>query len=172
MTKSADDAFRGCSNLTAINFPNLTSLGAYSFYGCSNLTAINLPAATSAGGYAFAECRSLTTVNLPALTSIGAAVFDGCKKLTTLDAPAATSISSVAFRDCSNLTTVILRSKTLCTLPYNTAFTATAIASGTGYIYVPKALVDSYKAASNWSAYADQIRAIEDYPEITGGEPA
>lgn len=45
----------------------------------------------------------------------------------------------------------------------------TPMKSGTGYIYVPAALVDSYKAATNWSTYADQIRAIEDYPDITGG---
>jgi hypothetical protein len=48
-------------------------------------------------------------------------------------------------------------------------FASTPIASGTGYIYVPAALVDSYKGATNWSTYAAQIRAIEDYPEITGG---
>ena len=46
----------------------------------------------------------------------------------------------------------------------------TKISSDSGYIYVPAALVDSYKAAANWQNYADQIRAIEDYPEITGGE--
>ena len=46
----------------------------------------------------------------------------------------------------------------------------TKIHSGQGYVYVPAALVDSYKAAANWQNYADQIRAIEDYPEITGGE--
>ena len=45
----------------------------------------------------------------------------------------------------------------------------TLIASGTGYIYVPKALVDSYKSATNWTTYASQIRAIEDYPDVTGG---
>ena len=39
----------------------------------------------------------------------------------------------------------------------------------TGYIYVPRALVNSYKAATNWSTFASQIRAIEDYPDITGG---
>lgn len=44
----------------------------------------------------------------------------------------------------------------------------TAIASATGYIYVPQSLVDQYKAATNWATYANQIRAIEDYPEITG----
>ena len=50
------------------------------------------------------------------------------------------------------------------------AVSYTKISSGSGYIYVPAALVDSYKAAGNWQYYADQIRAIEDYPEITGGE--
>lgn len=43
------------------------------------------------------------------------------------------------------------------------------IEQGGGYVYVPKDLVESYKVATNWSAIADQIRAIEDYPEITGG---
>ena len=37
------------------------------------------------------------------------------------------------------------------------------------YVYVPKALVGAYKSATNWSTYANQIRAIEDYPDITGG---
>ena len=36
-------------------------------------------------------------------------------------------------------------------------------------IYVPRALVNEYKNATNWTVYADYIRAIEDYPDITGG---
>jgi hypothetical protein len=35
-----------------------------------------------------------------------------------------------------------------------------------GYIYVPKALIEDYKVATNWSTFADQFRAIEDYPEM------
>ena len=77
-----------------------------------------------------------------------------------------TSIGSYAFCGCSKLTTLILRSETMCTLSNTNAFSSTPIESGTGYIYVPRALVDSYKAASNWSTYANQIRAIEDYPLI------
>jgi hypothetical protein len=64
--------------------------------------------------------------------------------------------------------TVILRANEAATVQSN-SFQSSAIASGTGYVYVPRALVDTYKAATNWSAYASQIRAIEDYPEITGG---
>lgn len=32
-----------------------------------------------------------------------------------------------------------------------------------GYIYVPKALIEDYKVATNWSAFASQFRALEDY---------
>ena len=82
-----------------------------------------------------------------------------------------TSVGYGAFYSCTSLSTLILRSDTVCTLTVvaNDAFSGTPIISGTGYIYVPLALVDTYKAATNWSDIAAQIRAIEDYPEITGG---
>jgi hypothetical protein len=57
----------------------------------------------------------------------------------------------------------------MCTIGNKNALTGTPIANGTGYIYVPSTLVDTYKANGTWSNYAVQIRAIEDYPEITGG---
>lgn len=79
-----------------------------------------------------------------------------------------TYIDNSVFAKCTELVTLILRSETLVPLASVTVFTQTPMASGTGYIYVPSDLVDSYKSATNWSAYADQIRAIEDYPEITG----
>ena len=34
------------------------------------------------------------------------------------------------------------------------------VSSGTAFIYVPDNLVDSYKAAENWSKYANQIKPI------------
>jgi hypothetical protein len=61
------------------------------------------------------------------------------------------------------LTTVILRSESLCTLENVSAFNGTPIASGTGCIYVPAALVNSYKTATNWSSFASKFRALEDY---------
>ena len=64
---------------------------------------------------------------------------------------------------------MILRSETMAVLKYTKAFEGTPIESGTGYIYVPAALIDSYKTATNWTQYADQFRAIEDYPDICGG---
>jgi hypothetical protein len=62
------------------------------------------------------------------------------------------------------LTTLILRKTDgICTMPY-----ASTVGSGVK-VYVPSALVEEYKVATNWSAIANNIYAIEDYPDITGG---
>lgn len=142
---------------------NATIIRSYAFYGCTALTTVNFPVATSIGGYVFKSCTALTTVNLPAATSLSSNLFEYCSTLTIADFPVATSIGSYVFRNCSELTTVILRSETMANLGGTNAFTSTPIASGTGYIYVPAALIEDYKAATNWSTYAAQFRALEDY---------
>ncbi|MBP3510306.1 leucine-rich repeat protein [Oscillibacter sp.] len=112
--------------------------------------------------------RSITKILDNYATRIGRSAFEYCSELITADFQAVTRIDSYAFSECSKLTALILRSETMATLSSTSAFNSTPIKSGTGYIYVPAALVDSYKAANNWSTYANQIRAIEDYPEICG----
>ena len=135
-----------------------------------SITEISNSRVTKVGSYALALCTNLTTANIPAATSIGDGAFNDCTNLTTANLPAATTIGNYAFNKCAKLTTLILReANAVCTMSNISALSFTPIASGTGYIYVPASLVDSYKAAKNWSKYADQIRAIEDYPDITGG---
>ena len=119
--------------------------------------------ATSIGSYAFSSCFSLTAAGFQAATKVYEHAFDRCSSLTTVDLPAVTRIDSSAFYRCSALATVILRSATMATLSSTNVFDNTPIKSGTGYIYVPAALVGSYKAARNWSTYANQFRALEDY---------
>lgn len=41
-------------------------------------------------------------------------------------------------------------------------FNNTKIANDEGYIYVPNYLVDSYKATTNWSNHAAQIKPISE----------
>ena len=142
---------------------NATKVSNNAFQSCSKLTTANFPAATKVGDNAFNACSRLTTANFPVATSIGGSAFNSCSALTTADFPAVTSISSYAFNSCSALTALILRSETMATVSSANAFTGTPIASGTGYIYIPRVLVDSYKAASGWSTYAAQFRALEDY---------
>ena len=105
------------------------------------------------------------------VTEIGYFAFAYCQNLTTVDSSSVTTIYTKAFLGCSKLVTLILRNPDgVCTLITKNALGNTPIASGTGYIYVPSAFVDSYKAATNWSAFANQFRAIEDYPDICGGK--
>ena len=124
---------------------------------------------TSIGTYAFSGCLQLTAADFPVATSIGNSAFRNCSKLTAADFPAATSIGSYAFRDCSKLTVFVLRSEVVVTLSNKNALSNTPIASGTGYIYVPRALLSDtdetkdYRRATNWSTYANSFRALEDY---------
>ena len=163
----ASYTFRSCDKLSSIVLPSATSIGGNAFQHCSSLTSVNLPSATSIGKSAFTGCYNLASVDLPKATSIENAVFSGCTKLASVNFPVVISIGSSAFYQCS-LTTLILRSETMCALANTNAFSSTPIASGTGYIYVPEALVEEYKVATNWSTYANQFRAIEDYPDICG----
>ena len=110
--------------------------------------------------------RSITEYRDDSLTNIGIYAFNRCSKLTTIDFPSISSMGSSQFSGCSALATIILRNNTLVTLGGVNWLSDTPIRKGTGYIYVPAALVDSYKSATNWSSYAAQIRAIEDYPDV------
>lgn len=59
----------------------------------------------------------------------------------------------------NELHTLILRGEAIATLGDH-ALDGTPIANGTGRIYVPAELVDAYKTADGWSAYASVISAI------------
>lgn len=119
---------------------------------------------TSIRDYAFCLCKSLTSVHFPAATSICNSAFNECINLTSAEFPVATSIGEYAFSDCSNLTSLILRVTTqVCTLSSMFDFDGSPIADSKGYIYVPSALIDSYKTETYWSSYANQFRALESY---------
>jgi hypothetical protein len=160
-------AFCNCSALPSVSFPQATSIGNYAFRSCLKLTSADFPQATSVGNSAFSACSALTTADFPNATSIGNNAFQNCSSLTSADFPQATSLGGSAFYNCSKLTALVLRNTSnVCSLGSTGAFTNTPIKSGTGYIYVPDALVDSYKAATNWSTYAAQIKPLSEY---TGG---
>lgn len=107
------------------------------------------------------------------LITSNAIVDQGCRGRTNLKKVTLTkvlTINSYGFYNCSGLETMIISATAVPTLKNVNVFTNTPIASGTGYIYVPADLVEEYKAASNWSTFADQIRAIEDYPDVLNDE--
>lgn len=125
---------------------------------------------TVIGLYGLAGCAHLTSVVLPAVYITNGNAMSGCSELTKADFSNLRTIRYSTFYNNKKLIALILRRHDVATLDNTTnVFKNTPIASGTGYIYVPSAIVSAYKSATNWSTYADQIRAIEDYPDITGG---
>ena len=180
-----------CSSLTELNMPSASSGKGYAIAG-TKIEHISLPKFANPGSSVFRDAKYLRTVYMPSLVRVEQSIFMGCSALETVTFPKATHVGSQAMYGCSALTyvdlpickridskgfynctaleTLILRkSDDICTLANVNAFTGTKISSGDGYIYVPAAFVDSYKSATNWSAYASQIRAIEDYPDVCGG---
>lgn len=125
-----------------------------------NLESITLSNVLEIGEEGLAYNPSLTTINLPSVTTVGMSCFRDDYALESISLPAVTVISAQCFYDCESLTNLTLSSSALVTLASTNAFTGTPIANGEGYIYVPANLVDTYKSAENWQAYADQIIAI------------
>ena len=174
-------AFLGCQALTAIDLPNVTQVKRNAFETCSSLQTINLPKVTkfdrdvfvntgiqqadfplvtTMGNSCFNMAKSLTSANLPLITALPAEAFRN-STIQTADFAAVTNINRTAFTDCTSLETLIIRTPSVCVISdISVALRGSKIASGTGYIYVPDNLVDSYKAATNWVALANQIKPI------------
>jgi len=128
----------GNSTLQTLKLPQgVTGIGDESFIAFTALKSVVLPdGLTSIKSYAFLHCSALTSITLPAsLTSIGFRAFRNCRSLKTVTCLAATppGLGTDAFENC----------------PANLQ------------IRVPSESVDAYQAASEWSNYADKIKAIE-----------
>ena len=155
------------SSFKRMEFPKCHTIEAdgafYNKNPVSTLEVVSLPLIGRTQGDCFRGQAKLHTVDIRSATMIDSAAFRGCSALAVLDLPCVVSIATYAFYQTESLKALILRSETLCTLENTNAFTSSAIASGTGYIYVPAALIEDYKVAANWSTYAAKFRALEDY---------
>ena len=139
ITSIGSSAFNSCYSLTSVTIPNsITSIGSSVFIYCYSLTSVTIPnGVTSIGDTAFSYCNSLTSVTIPnSITSIGGYTFNICY--------------SIAFYDFSNHTSVP-------TLANTSAFSGIPADC---QIRVPAALVDEWKAATNWSTYASHIVGV------------
>lgn len=177
-TELKDYAFGKCRSLETINAPKVTSIGQYGLGSSQSYMAlgnVDFPLLTSLGESAFSLCGQLKEVTFPLLKMATSSAFSTCKSLTKVDFSSLVRIDTLAFESCYILTAVILRSEIVCNLVNTAAFLDCYHLLGTvnktynpdglkdGYIYVPASLVDSYKTATNWTTFADQFRALEDY---------
>lgn len=165
-------AFRSEVDLTKVSFPSAVSVGTNAFRECSALHTVDLPNFNKAiPTYCFDSCDALKNLSIPNTTGVNNYSFRYCAELEKVELGNATSIGTQSFGSCSKLVALIIRREKgkTCSLTNKNAFTGTPIESGTGYVYFYRDNVNAQKALTNWATYAEQIRAIEDYPEICGG---
>lgn len=168
-TLGGSGCFSKCTSLKTVSLPLLTSVEGNTFEKCTNLTNIYAPNMTTLKGSVFRDCSALTALDVSKVTTIsGMYVFKGCSGLSHLDFKSLTGRlnSSSGFDGCTGLKAIVFRSETLISLTSD-SFKNSGIANGTGYIYVPDSLVEEYKAATNWSNYANQIKPLSEYVEVT-----
>lgn len=166
ITKIPSNCFCNCEKLALTSLPSgITSIDSNAFQNCKNIVLTSLPEGiTAIKNNSFNGCTKLALTSLPSgITTIESSAFRSCYGIKELDikSEVITKIVSLSFHSCSNLAKLILRATTPPTLE-TSVFTSTPIASGTGIIYVPDEAVETYKAATNWSTYADQIKGISE----------
>lgn len=155
-------------SITEFKDDKVTKVGDYAFFRCGALEMVDLPNVTSLGSYVFAG-TGLTELRLPSLSSVPPNSLRGCHKAVLVDLPICTTLNDYSLAEPYALSALVLRSDTVCVNKGKVLYNPSTIANpdpintGTGYIYVPSALIEDYKVATNWSTYADQFRALEDY---------
>ena len=181
VTSIGNSAFTSCYSLTSIAIPSgVTSIGNSVLSSCYSLTSIAIPSSvTSIGNSAFSNCYSLPSIAIPSsVTSIGNSVLSSCYSLACISIPSSvTSIGNSAFASCYSLPSIVIPSGV--TSIGNSAFSncygmaeyhflrsESVPTLGTTVfgniqsdctIYVPSSKLDDYKAADNWSTYANKM---------------
>lgn len=160
-------AFRGCDALERVSLAACTTIGIYAFESCTALTEVELPAVTFLNNQAFYGCTGLIKLVLPSLDRTVYRAFQNCSSLEEVDCGTkAWRLHVGDFYGCTALSRLILRKKEQCVVfdgSDSIALADTLIKKGMGHIYVPAVLIESYKTAEKWSAYASQFRVLEDY---------
>ena len=179
-SESCSNVFTYCTDTEEIDFSNFdgtdTTTFSACFSRCSSLKSVLFDKNKQYTSFTTLENMfnydsSLLNVDLSCfvsqkLTSVYR-MFNYCSKLPKVDLSSLYSAkitnSGQMFYYCSALTTVIIDNENVFPMTNANMFTGTPIASGTGYVYVPDDLVETYKTATNWSTYADQIKPLSEY---------
>jgi len=187
VTTIGSNGLSNCQALTEIILPNVKEVQTYGLSGCTSLKEINLPKLEKANNYSFSNCTNVKKIILPNLTSMMGYTFYGLTacKLIQLDSwnmsagtsqyfqnttgrivlPSLTQIYNYSFRN-SQFSEIVLPQNRVVVINHYGAFNGSSMASGTCLVYVPDDLVESYKTATNWSTYADQIKPISELPVL------
>ena len=173
--------------ITSASFSNALTVENNAFYSNPTIQTIYLPNATSVGSDVCYQCRALESFIAPKATfktlsrdsladlthqtppsNDQSDSFLGCVSLKKVDLYDVDYTFYPRFFDyCDALETVILRKTS--GLVGTGYYSYPTLGPNNCYIYVPASLLAEYQASEHWEGKASRLRAIEDYPEITGG---
>lgn len=158
----SQNAFSAAYALHKVAFNKaLTMVYQNAFQNCYALSEVyGLENVTTIGNATFQNCRCLCS-DLPPLkiTAVGASMFYGCYSLSRLRfAASVQSVGIYAFNNCVGMQYIDF---TACTaVPTLANANALSGIPADCKIRVPAALVDEWKAATNWATYADYIVGV------------
>ena len=141
----------------------------YAFYEITSLEELILPTAEHTGYASMTNCRALKNVYFPKVHTISDTSLKNTTALTYVDLPICKEIKQNGFNGGGIKTLVLRKTSGMCVLSNVNAFANSPIASGNGYVYVPRAFLsdtdstNDYRRATNWSTYAAQFRVLEDW---------
>ena len=137
--------FQNCYSLQSLDVSGWDTSGVknmnYMFYNCNNLQSLDVSSWDFSG-----------------VTSMGS-VFQNCYFLQNISFTNITTVGSSMFAYCPMATAFVFNVSAVPTLSNTDAFTGNNFANGQKILF-PSALVDTAKAATNWSTYASYIDAI------------
>lgn len=153
-----DRCFSNIPGLTRIKFPNVTTVGGkYGLEGTA-ITQIgyeDLENCTEFRGWLYGDKR-ITVAVLPSVTSNPSYSFQLAKITDAVDFTEVKSIANQSWASTTQPPIMILRGDTVVTLGTNNC-----LPGGITTIYVPQALIESYKSATNWSLHHEMFAPIE-----------
>ena len=155
-------AFSECYSLSSVHIPeSVMNIGSNMLYNCYSLSSVYIPASIpSSATSVLRNCCSLASVHISEGTTIIADyTFYNCHSLSSVYIPASiATIGNAAFQNCRGMKYFDFTNHTA--VPKLDTTTAFSNIPSDCEIRVPATLVDEWKAATNWSTYADYIVGV------------
>lgn len=142
--------------------------GSCSYENSTHLKKLNVGKNYNLGQMTFKGCTNLEIVKMKSCAT--REMFWNCSRLKYCTVyKECASVNDWTFDTCNALVAVIFPDNELLPLTNVNAFSVSSCrVGGSGRIYVPSALLNDYKSATNWSTFAANILAIEDNMDVVG----
>lgn len=164
-TSVGDCAFQDCTRLVEVDCSDVVSIESYAFYGCTLLQNLNCRSALTIGGYALNSCAGLAAVDLRNISELTAQTLRSCRNIKGVDLRNVSRIYSYNFYsmgtdfflDITNSHNAVLDNN-------NTSL------GGTNVVILVANDTDKahYQSATNWSAFASQIKTVAEFEQEVG----